>query len=253
MSVPPDCIRLFCFACSGASAMPFAAWRAALPAWIDVQPVELPGHGHRSDEPLQVDMPSLAATLADELASLIDGPYLMLGHSVGGVVALEVAHALTARGLEAPSALITVASTAPSQRAGNPQAQPMSDAELVAELQRLDGTPQVVLDDPELLAMVLPVLRADFLLGERHRPSCREPLPCALHVFGGRDDSIAVGALAAWEMECTGPFRMEMCAGGHFFLHRQRADFLRRLVTLAKAYRPSLASSFLARAGLSHA
>ncbi|MBD1589977.1 alpha/beta fold hydrolase [Pseudomonas typographi] len=242
MSVAPDRIRLFCFACSGASAMVFAPWRAALPAWLDVQPVELPGHGRRGDEPLQVDMPSLAASLAYELAPLIDGPYLMLGHSVGAVVALEVAHALVALGIEPPSALIAVASTAPSRRDGKPDAQPMSDAELIAQMRRLDGTPQAVLDDPELLAMVLPVLRADFLLGDRYQPPCRGPLPCALHVFGGREDSVAVSALAAWEAECSGPFQLEMCAGGHFFLHRQRADFLRSLGALAQAQRPSLRS-----------
>ena len=242
MSVAPDRIRLFCFACSGASAMAFAPWRAALPAWLDVQPVELPGHGRRADESLQVDMPGLAASLASELAPLIDGPYLMLGHSVGGVIALEVAHALVALGIEPPNALIAVASTAPSQRGGNPDAQPMNDAELIAELRRLDGTPQAVLDDTELLAMVLPVLRADFLLGDRYQPPGRAPLPCALHVFGGRDDSVAISALAAWEVECSGPFQLEMCAGGHFFLHRQRDDFLLRLVALVQAQRPSLPS-----------
>jgi len=222
--------------------MAFAPWRAALPAWLDVQPVELPGHGRRGDEPLQVDMPSLAANLARELLPLIEGPYLMLGHSVGGVVALEVAHALVALGVEPPRALIPVASTAPGQRDGKPDAQPMSDAELIAELHRLGGTPQAVLDDRELLAMVLPVLRADFLLGDRYQPPVRKALPCALHVFGGRDDSVAVSALAAWEAECSGPFQLEMCAGGHFFLHRQRADFLQRLVALAHAQRPALPS-----------
>lgn len=232
MSVAPDRIRLFCFACSGASAMAFAPWRAVLPAWLDVQPVELPGHGGRGDEPLQVDMQVLAASLAAELAPMINGPYLMLGHSVGGVVALEVAHALVALGLEPPEALIAVASTAPGQRDGNPDAQPMTDAELIAELLRLDGTPRAVLDDPQLLAMVLPVLRADFLLGDRYQPPRRGPLPCALHVFGGRDDSVAVSALAAWEAECSGPFHLQICDGGHFFLHRQRAEFLQRLLAL---------------------
>ena len=232
MSVAPHPIRLFCFACSGASAMAFAPWRAALPAWLDVQPVELPGHGWRGDEPLQVDMHALAVSLADELAPMINGPYLMLGHSIGGVVALEVAHALVALGVEPPGALIAVASTAPGQRDGNPDARPMSDDELIAELHRLDGTPRAVFDDPEMLAMVLPVLRADFLLGDRYRPPQRSPLPCALHVFGGRDDSVAVSALTTWEAECSGPFHLEMCTGGHFFLHRQRADFLERLLRL---------------------
>ena len=78
----------------------------------------------------------------------------------------------------------------------------------------------------------LPELRADFLLGDRYRPPQRRPLPCALHVFGGRDDSVAVSALTAWEAECSGSFHLEMCAGGHFFLHRQRADFLQHLLAL---------------------
>lgn len=78
----------------GGSAMFYARWRRLLPSWIDVRPVEWPGRGARMDEPLATDPHVLAAKLAGELGGQLDRPYALFGHSLGAVIAFELAHGL---------------------------------------------------------------------------------------------------------------------------------------------------------------
>ncbi|WP_163029419.1 thioesterase II family protein, partial [Pseudomonas viridiflava] len=102
-------MKLFCLPYSGASAMFYSPWRRTLPDWLNVRPLELPGRGMRMAEPLQTDIVQLADQLADEIAAELDTPYALFGHSLGGLLAFELAHALRVRGLPAPLALFTSA------------------------------------------------------------------------------------------------------------------------------------------------
>ncbi|MFS2126939.1 thioesterase II family protein, partial [Pseudomonas sp. Pseusp97] len=107
-------LRLFCLPYSGASAMVYARWKRQLPGWIDVCPVELPGRGRRFAESLHTDLRALASQLADEIAARLDQPYALFGHSLGGLLAFELAHALRDRGLPMPQALFASAAPAPA-------------------------------------------------------------------------------------------------------------------------------------------
>ena len=100
----PISLRLFCLPYSGASAMAYNRWRRILPAWLVVQPLELPGRGMRMDEPLHTRLDTLVAQLAREVAPQVQQPYALFGHSLGGLLAFELAHALRER-LPEPLAL----------------------------------------------------------------------------------------------------------------------------------------------------
>ncbi|HBO0440436.1 thioesterase II family protein, partial [Pseudomonas aeruginosa] len=157
-------VRLFCLPYSGASAMTYSRWRRKLPAWLAVRPVELPGRGARMAEPLQTDLASLAQQLARELHDEVrQGPYAMLGHSLGALLACEVLYALRELGCPTPLGFFACGTAAPSRRAEYDRgfAEPKSDAELIADLRDLQGTPEEVLGNRELMSLTLPILRAD--------------------------------------------------------------------------------------------
>lgn len=165
-------VRLFCLPYSGASAMTYSRWRRKLPAWLAVRPVELPGRGARMAEPLQTDLASLAQQLARELHDEVrQGPYAMLGHSLGALLACEVLYALRELGCPTPLGFFACGTAAPSRRAEYDRgfAEPKSDAELIADLRDLQGTPEEVLGNRELMSLTLPILRADFLLCGSYR------------------------------------------------------------------------------------
>ncbi|MGK9171391.1 alpha/beta fold hydrolase [Inquilinus limosus] len=218
--------RLFCLPYSGASAMVYARWRRALPAWLAVHPVELPGRGARASEPLSTDLRRLAASLAGEVGELIDGPYALLGHSLGALLAFELTHALLERGAEPPLVLFASGSEAPAVRDDRELARPRSDAELMADLRGYRGTPEEALADAELMAAVLPVLRADFLMVGTYAYRPRPALPCPVHVLAGTRDDVDRPALEAWGWETRGDFAIDLFEGDHFFIHSRQAEVL---------------------------
>jgi surfactin synthase thioesterase subunit len=232
----PATLRLLCLPYSGASAMFYHRWRKRLPPWLHVQPLELPGRGLRMDEPLQRHLPTLVGQLADEIASDLHAPYALFGHSLGGLLAFELAHALRARGVPEPLCVLVSATAGPARRDVSDYREAKSDAELVAKLRSLQGTPEEALANQELLDLMLPILRADFLLAGSYQYQQRPPLQAPIHVFGGKQDSITVDELLDWQCETASGFSLDMFAGGHFFLQTEEAPLLRCLRRYAEQH-----------------
>jgi surfactin synthase thioesterase subunit len=219
-------MRLFCLPYSGGSAMVYARWRRLLPSWIDVQPVEWPGRGARMDQPLATDPRKLAEQLASELRPQVDSPYALFGHSLGALVAFELAYSLLGRGAPAPLVLFASGTEAPAVRDGSRWRLPLSDDALLNELRNLQGTPDEALSNPEIMRAALPVLRADFLMCGAYTYQPRPPLPSAIHVFGGEHDETSYDSLIAWKRETSAEFDIDMLPGHHFFIHTQQARIL---------------------------
>ncbi|HGY9626523.1 alpha/beta fold hydrolase [Pseudomonas putida] len=233
-------VNLLCLPYSGASAMVYSRWRRKVPAWLRVCPVELPGRGARLGEPLQTDMQALARQLATEQRLQANAPYALLGHSLGALLAFELAHELQAVGCPPPLALFACGTAAPTRRedyeAGHWR-EPRPDHALIAELRDLQGTPEEVLANQELMSLTLPVLRADFLLCGRYTYRHRPLLRCPLHVLGGEDDRASQEQLLAWRQETVGDFSLEVFPGGHFFIHEHEDRVLAVLANALGAYR----------------
>ena len=222
-------LTLLCLPYSGASAMVYSRWRRKLPQWLKLQPVELPGRGARYGEPLHTDMRRLALQLAHEHKATLKAPYALFGHSMGALLACEMAHAFRALGCAEPVALFASGTAAPTLRADYDRgfAQPKTDAELIEQLRTLNGTSEEILANEELMSLTLPVLRADFLLCGRFEPIQRPLLKCPVHVLGGKADRATTEQLIGWSQETHGSFSVDMLAGGHFFIHEQEAKVLR--------------------------
>lgn len=232
----PTPLRLLCLPYSGASAMFYHRWRKRLPEWLQVRPLELPGRGLRMDEPLHRELTPLIAQLANEIAADTRTPYALFGHSLGGLLAFELAHALKALDLPEPLCLFVSATAGPAKRDVSDYREAKSDAELIAKLRSLQGTPEDALANQELLDLMLPILRADFLVAGSYQYQQRAPLQAPIHVFGGKDDSIGVDELLDWQCETASGFSLDMFAGGHFFLHNQEAPLLRCLRRYAEQH-----------------
>lgn len=222
-------LTLLCLPYSGASAMVYSRWRRKVPQWLEVQPVELPGRGARFDQPLHTDMRALAMQLAQELKPKLSAPYALFGHSLGALLACEMAHAFRTLGCPEPAALFASGTAAPTMRADYDHgfAEPKSDAQLIEQLRTLNGTAEEVLANEELMSLTLPILRADFLLCGRFQPVQRPLLKCPVHVLGGKADRATTEQLIGWSKETHGSFSLDMLAGGHFFIHEHEAKVLR--------------------------
>jgi surfactin synthase thioesterase subunit len=218
-------VRLICFHHAGGNAQKFLAWNKILPDWIDACPVHLPGRGARFMEPAHTAMASLVADLAPALAPLCDRPVALLGHSMGASIAFAVAHAMTPH----PVHLFAVAARPP----GSIRPRIMhraDDAGLLDYLRDLEGTPDLLLQDAEMQALMLPVLRADLTLTETYNE--RTPLAdVPITALGGiADAAVSPDDVDRWRVLTRAPFRRVMLPGNHFFLQAATADVL-HLVT----------------------
>nr|BFE74686.1 alpha/beta fold hydrolase [Actinoplanes digitatis] len=216
---PAAVTRLVCLPYAGGIASAYRTWESLVPRHMEVCPVELPGHGARmSEEPFHRLQP-LVHALADALEPLLDRPCALFGHSMGGLVAFELARLLRRRGWPAPCHLFISATPAPLRRRDPVGGHDASDAGLKARLRTLNGTPHEVLENDELMALALPVLRADFAVLETYEYQEEPPLKVPITVFGGIDDrTVRPQELEGWRAQSTSS-RVRLLPGDHFFIH----------------------------------
>jgi surfactin synthase thioesterase subunit len=139
-----------------------------------------------------------------------------------------VARALEAGGGPAPAHLVVSARRPPHLPGQEPAFHALPDPAFVAELQRrYGGIPAEILAQPEILALLLPTVRADITALELHRPARRPPLGCPITAFGGAEDALTPREhLEAWRGETRSAFRLRVFPGGHFYLEARRAELL---------------------------
>jgi medium-chain acyl-[acyl-carrier-protein] hydrolase len=226
---PAARLRLFCFPYAGGGASIFRAWGRQLPQTVEVCAVQLPGQGGRLLERPFTRLAAMVEALAPALAPLADRPFAFFGHSMGAMVAFELTRLLRREGRPLPAHLFVSGRRAP-QVPTEPPTYDWSEADFLAELRRLNGTPQEVLEHEELMRLLLPQLRADFEVVQTYRYTPEPPLDIPVSVFGGVNDCGASREmLAPWAEQTTGPFTLQMLPGDHFFLHGAEPLFMSAL------------------------
>jgi surfactin synthase thioesterase subunit len=231
-------LRLFCFPWAGVGAAVYRSWPAALSADVEVCAVRPPGRESRFREPPYTDLLQLAEAAAEGIRPYLTVPFALFGHSLGASVAFEITRYLHRTADALPVHLFVSGRRPPRLPSRDADMHALPDDEFVAEIcRRYGGIPDQVLHDRELLALLLPCLRADITAVETYGYSAGEPLACPMSVFGGTEDPrVPLDELEGWRQETTGPFTVELLPGDHFFVESARPRLLRALsIALAPA------------------
>jgi len=227
---PQARLRLFCFPYAGGNAMIYRQWQASLPQSVEVCSVQLPGRGKRIQERPFDCLQPLVEAAANALLPFFDKPFAFLGHSMGGLISFELARQLRRDSNPLPVHLFVSGRRAPQLSSSEAPTYNLPEAEFMDALRRLEGTPAEVLQQPELMQLMLPLLRADFAVCETYDYTAEPPLNCPVSVFGGLQDSdVKQGQLEAWTMQTTAATRVRMLPGDHFFINSQQPLLLRAL------------------------
>jgi surfactin synthase thioesterase subunit len=206
--------RLVCLPYAGGNGTIYETWTKWLPPEVELWAPDLPAREQRMLEAPVEDMELLVAGLAGELRS-DDRPTTLFGHSFGALVAFETARrlqqdarpvrCLAVSGMAAPRTL--------------PDRPAPTDAEILASLRSHGVAPEEFFQQPDLLELVLPGLRADYRMALGYRYRRGPKLSAPVFALGGtHDPAVPAEGLAAWAEESEGDCRTRMWEGGHMYL-----------------------------------
>jgi acyl transferase domain-containing protein/surfactin synthase thioesterase subunit/acyl carrier protein len=209
--------RLFCIPYNGGSVSSFHAWCEHAPPWLEVHAAALAGQMDRRDEPAARDLSEWARSLADALAPLADRQYAVYGHSLGGLVAFELARELRRRGVPEPSHLFVGAVQAPHMADPFPATDRLTDFETLARLGMLDALAPL-LADKQLVDDLRPTVQHGIALLKAYRMAPEPPLRAAVVAMGGARDAVVLEShLNGWSEHANGGFAKILFEGGHLF------------------------------------
>jgi medium-chain acyl-[acyl-carrier-protein] hydrolase len=223
-------VRLFCLPFAGGGAESYRLWPRSLPESIELIAFHPPGRAPRLREAPLTSIDAMVEAILAELSDWIDRPFAIFGHSLGAVVAAECVRALEAQG-RAPIHLLV--SARPPRRELDNHLHQLPDAEFIAAMnRRYRGIPDEILNYPDVLALLLPSLRADLKALETFRPDPGRPkIACPTTVFGGSlDRAVSRLDLESWRNEVAGSCVVRVFPGDHFYLVPQRLNLVAEIV-----------------------
>jgi medium-chain acyl-[acyl-carrier-protein] hydrolase len=211
-------LRLFCFPYAGGSATVFHAFVRALPESVEAASLQLPGRAFRLREPAFTDFDALLNAVDTALTPMLNRPCALWGHSLGALVAFELARKLRDR-QAAPVHLFVSGAAAPETPRLQLAPTDLASNAFWSAMHRLYGTPLQVLSDPALLELAVRPLKDDVQVLASYRYRATDPLPCPITAFTGRDDpTVSRTDAEAWRAHTTGDFALHEVPGPHLFL-----------------------------------
>ena len=226
--------RLFCFPHAGASAAVYHRWAGRLPEDIELHAAELPGRATRIADRALTDFDSLLSAILPALLERAGPRFALYGHSMGALMAFELAVRLQRDGHAAPACVFVSGQNAPhipiTERLSE-----WSDEQLVAEISRLNGTSSDVLQNKAFLSHYLSIIRADLRVVESYRFRSNAPLTCPLVVFAGTEDPhLCEEGILAWTRHTSSQTIIRTRAGGHFTWWNDEARIIEEISEFLK-------------------
>lgn len=220
--------RVVFFPHAGGSATFYFPVSAALSPKLEVFAVQYPGRQERHRDPLIDNVPELADRVAEVLSVDMDKPTAFFGHSMGAIVAFEVALRLEAAGLR------LVRSYASGRRGPttvrDERVHEQDDDGVIAQLKWMSGTDSRLFGDGELLRLIMPAVRNDYRAIETYQGARDATVSCPITVLvGDADPTTTVDEARTWQDHTTGTFDIEVFGGGHFYLLDHQEAVLNRI------------------------
>jgi surfactin synthase thioesterase subunit len=217
-------INIFCLPFAGGNQHSYRQLTDHESEWANWLPVELPGRGIRTREALLTDVHAMANDVFDQIRDLLTAPYAIYGHSMGSLIGYLLTKKIIRQQLNQPLHLFFSGAHEPSRP---PLEQPrhlFSKENFIKKLKELGGSPEEVLDDPELLDFYEPLLRADFQATDTYIYEVSAPFHLPVTIMIGKEEGITMEQASAWQQETTGEVDIIQFPGNHFFIFEHAGE-----------------------------
>ncbi|MBW8683028.1 thioesterase II family protein [Chitinophaga rhizophila] len=192
----------------------------------NIHTLEYPGRGTRIREPLPVTLDLLVEDVLQQLKKTIDihSKYMLYGHSMGALIAYLLCRKIKTLGLPMPQKLVVSGRKSPHIKRKRFLSQ-LHDADFIQEVTGMGGIPDEVLQYPELMEFIIPILKGDFRVYESYQYIPGEKLSVPIDVFYGSEEGIREEDIVGWKEESLQPVHIREMKGNHFFILDHAAYF----------------------------
>jgi len=221
-------IKLFCFHHAGGAASIFRPWIKDLPEKIELYSLQLPGRQNRINEPPHKDLSKLIKETSEAILPYLDHkPFAFFGHSMGALLCYELTRYLYNHYNLLPEKIFVSAFRAPHLPLNKVKVHNLLQKDFLEELRVLNGTPDELLNNIELMNIFGPTIRADFQVCETYIYKVDKPLRCPIIACGGLDDKqVSLNELRHWEQHSGSNFKIHMFNGDHFYIKSMQKQLL---------------------------
>jgi surfactin synthase thioesterase subunit len=214
-------LNLICLPFAGGNKYSYRTFESIAPEFIKMHTVEYPGRGQRMHQPLLTDINSLVIDVYDQIRHLLDKrSYAIYGHSMGGLIAGLLTRKIIDNGHRLPLHVFITGTTGPSASSRDEKIRHLLPKnEFIQELKALNGSPDEILSDPELLDFFEPILRADFQASETYAHTPAPPMKIPFTVITGTEEDMKIEDIHLWQEETTQTIDFRRFPGKHFFIY----------------------------------
>jgi surfactin synthase thioesterase subunit len=225
-------VTLVCLPFAGAGASFFRPWAALTGEAIEIVAPQLPGRDRRIDDQPHRDVPAAIEEVLPGLSAHLDPrrSLVLFGHSLGAVLAYELAYRLTSRSDDVAGLVVSGSPGpwTPRER----RATGLPDEEFLLRVREFAGYSHEALADREMRQLILPTLRADVEMHESYLPRDDAPLPVPIISLRGREDHLVSSEQAGqWATATSKDFTLVEVPGGHMYLTGGAEPVLRHVET----------------------
>src|SRR4051812_5402173 len=200
-----DRINVFCLPFAGGSKYSYRGYTKAAPSFLNFVPLEIPGRGSRSGERLLTDLELIADDIFNQIKNSLDRPYVIYGHSMGGLLGYLVTKRILAGNLKQPLHLFFTGCGGPSIQRRDLIDHTLPKKEFYKGIRDLGGSTDEVLNDQNLMDFFEPILRADFEAVASFQYNHTNPFTIPISIVLGLQEKVTYVDGMAWQKETTEP------------------------------------------------
>jgi len=213
-------INLICLAFAGGNRYSYRLFSEKAPSFLKLITLEYPGRGSRMKEELALNITALVDDLYEQIKGVVNTrPYAIYGHSMGGLLAYLLTLKLIENDHDQPEHIFISGTSGPSAKSRSEKMRHLMEKNaFIEEIRKLDGMPQEILENEELLSFLEPILRADFKISETYQYLDHASLDIPFTVITGSDEDLEKEDVLLWQKETKKPVDFKQLPGKHFFI-----------------------------------
>jgi surfactin synthase thioesterase subunit len=221
-----DRINVFCLPFAGGSKYSYRGYTLSAPPSLNIIPLEIPGRGARSGEALLSNLELVAGDIFDQIKNNLHTPYVIYGHSMGGLLGYLVTKKIIQNKLAQPLHLFFTGCGGPSIKHRDLVDHTLPKKEFYSGIRELGGSTDEVLNDVNLMDFFEPILRADFEAVATFQYKPGEPFQIPISIVLGLNEKVKYEEGMAWQRETTELIEVTHLPGNHFFIFNHEATIL---------------------------